>query len=306
VFAVTTWSLLLTVIAPAAVSRSSLTTDQFTQVIKLSAQAVPTAIVSIAFIKISVACLLLRFQQDRAGRLFLNALIGIIIATHAGFVLFNLLRCIPLSAIWDTSIQGAKCVSNNSFRIVSNATTGVNIATDVLLSLFPITFLRQIRRPLQEKILIGLLMAMGMTAAGASVAKAVLVREWATAADSFSIGFQICTFTCVEIFLGIIAACSPCFKPHVQRLLTSMGLDFIFHRPRSFFRSIHSSSLRKDAPSGTLQEFNTHSGGTAMNHALSFNDLEGLSKETSKVGVDGLGSGSEQEVHCSTSSDGSR
>ena len=302
----TTWSLLFAAIAPAVLPQPFITNNQLTRILKFGALAVSTAILSIAFIKISVACLLLRFQQDRTGKLFLCILIGIIIVTHIGFIIFDLLQCIPFAATWDTTILEAKCVSHNSFRIVSNVSTGVNIATDILLSLFPIAFLRQIRRPLQEKILIGLLMAMGLTAAGASIAKAILVRQWAVAVDSLPIGFQISMFTCVEIFLGIIAACSPCFKPYVQRLLTSMGLDFKFHHAQSVSRSLCRCSPRNIDHSGTLQEFNTHSDGTAMSCVFSFDETQGLSEETTKIRLDGLASKIELEMRCSTSSDGSQ
>ncbi|KUJ18613.1 uncharacterized protein LY89DRAFT_561334, partial [Mollisia scopiformis] len=204
-------------------SRTFLTTDQFQEVIKLGVLGVPIWILSIACIKISVVCLLLRLSHGTIWAKFLYALLGIIISTSVAFFLFDLLQCIPLAAAWDFSIKG-RCVSSHTYQIVSNATTDVNIATDVVLSLFPFTFLRQMRRPLMEKVLVGVLMAMGLAAAAASITKAVYVRAWVHAEDTFAIGFTISNLTCVEMFIGIIAACLPSFKPPLQRLLVSLGM----------------------------------------------------------------------------------
>lgn len=172
------WALLLAVISLGVPpSRSFLTLDEFQQVIKFGVLSVPIWALSIACIKTSVACLLLRFQQTRIWRISLYALIGVTIVTSVGFFIFTFFQCIPLAAAWDPTIQGARCVGSNIFRIVSNTTSGINIATDIILSLFPLTFLRRLRRPLMEKVLVGVLMAMGMVASGASLTKAILIRK---------------------------------------------------------------------------------------------------------------------------------
>jgi hypothetical protein len=172
------WALLLAVISLCVPpSRPFLTLDEFQQVIKLGVLSVPIWALSIACIKISVACLLLRFQQTRIWRVSLYALIGVITVTLVGFFIFDFFQCIPLAAAWNPTIQGARCVGSNIFRIVSNTTSGINIATDIILSLFPLTFLRRLRRPLMEKVLVGVLMAMGMAASGASLTKAILIRK---------------------------------------------------------------------------------------------------------------------------------
>jgi hypothetical protein len=306
IFAVATWGLLLAVIGPnAQSSRSFLTLDEFQGVIKFGALAIPTTILSLALIKISVACLILRFQQDRTEKIFLYALIGVVAATHTGFFLFALLQCRPLAATWDLAIRNGKCISPATILKVSNTNTGITISTDIILSLFPITFLRQIQRPLVEKMLIGVLMAMGMAAAGVSVGKAVVIHQWATASNSLSMGARISMLTCLELFIGITAACSPCFKPTVQKLLVSLGITFSFRSPVSFFRSRNGSSTPNEVPSGPLQEFNTHSDGTVKSHVFSFSEMEDLSKESTQVGMEALGSGSEQERSRSRGSEGS-
>ncbi|KAH8667570.1 hypothetical protein BGZ60DRAFT_409540 [Tricladium varicosporioides] len=249
VFAIAEWTLLLVGIA-ACIDPSRSFTDiaGLQQVIKVGVLAVPLWICSMACIKISVAVLLLRFQQNTIWKRFLHALIGLLVLSSACFFLFDLLQCRPLAATWDTSITGAKCTSANTFRIVSNVTSGFNIATDVILSLFPLTFLLKLRRPVTEKVLVIVLMGMGMAASGASITKAVLVQQWVNEVYTFSMGFSISTWTCVELFIGMTAACLPSLKPMIQRGLAALGINFAFTETHSFFQSINHSAAEAGLP----------------------------------------------------------
>ncbi|KAH8680006.1 hypothetical protein BGZ60DRAFT_525199 [Tricladium varicosporioides] len=239
VLAVADWALLLDTIAwYVKPSRTFTDLGNLQYTVKLGALAVPFWAIAVACIKISVAIQLLRFQQSRPWRIFLYIFIVIVATTSTGFLLFDLLQCRPLAATWDLSIQGAKCVSARTFSIVSNTQSAINITMDLILSLFPLTFLLKLRRPTTEKLLVGVLMGLGMTASAASIVKVVLVVQWVTEVDTFKVGFAISTWTCVEMFLGIMAACLPSMKSTFQRLLTAIGVDFTSQGPRSFFRSL--------------------------------------------------------------------
>ncbi|KAH6671882.1 hypothetical protein B0J14DRAFT_82548 [Halenospora varia] len=249
VFATAEWALLLVAIAWCInPSRSFASMDEIQQVIKFGVLAVPLWICSIACIKISVAVLLLRFQQNTMWRMVLKVLIGVVVVTSTGSFIFNLLQCRPLAATWDTTIPGAKCAGANTIRIVSNVTSGFNIATDVILSLFPLTFLLKLRRPITEKVLVIVLMSMGIAASGASITKAALVQQWVNKVYTFSMGFSISTWTCVELFLGMTAACLPSLKSTVQRALAFLGIDFAFRSTYSFFQSMNHSTAEAARP----------------------------------------------------------
>jgi hypothetical protein len=262
-------------------------------VIKYGILSVPVGLVALSCIKISVACLILKFLQNRIEKIFLYVLIGVLASTHFAFILVDLLQCFPLSSAWNLTIQNPSCISHTTYSRVSNTSTGITIATDIILSLFPITFLRQVRRPLMEKVLIGVLMSMGLAAAGVSIAKTVVVKVWAANTDSIAVGARISMLTCLEQFIGITAACSPSFKPTISKLLASLGITFNPKNPAT------------NAPEGPLQEFNTHSNGTIQSKVFSFSEMEDLSKESTKIGVEGLGSGSEQGSGLSRGTEGS-
>jgi hypothetical protein len=137
-------------------------------------------------------------------------------------------------------------------------------------------------------------MAMGMTVSAASIAKAVLVREWVNATDPLAVGFSISNLTCVELFLGVTAACLPSFKPTIQRLLNSMGPDFNFAGSFSFLQSIHGAATTAEAPQGSAYE-NIVASNNAMNtNTLYSMDMTDLSKQSIRAELEGLESGSEQ------------
>jgi hypothetical protein len=282
-------------------SKAFLDTPEYNDIVKYGILACPTDVVSLASIKISVTCLLLRLQQSRIGKIFLYVLMAVIIISHVSYFLFVLLHCKPVAAGWNYTIQG-KCASQQVIGNVSNAINAITIATDIILSLFPITILRQIRKPLMEKVLIGVLMAMGLAASATSVYKLVLVKEWVSANDTFGFGFQVAMLTCSELFIGITAACLPCLKPVVQRWLESMGVSFKPKAPQSFLESEHGNGIPDGVPSGPLQEFNTHTGGTTKTDVFNFSEMEDLSRGSSNLGGEGSGSGSEQERSLSRSS----
>lgn len=203
--------------------------------------------VSIACIKTSVACLLLRVPHHLMWRMVLYVTIVLVVACSIGSFAFNLLQCRPLAAAWDYTVVDAKCVGPKSIQIASNVSSGVNIATDVILSLYPLTFLPKLRRPAIEKVLVSILMAMGLAASAASIWKSVLVRQWGVVEDWFPISFAISTWTCVEMFLGITAACSPSLKPLVQRFLTLFGVDFGHSGSFSFVQSMNQDPTSADS-----------------------------------------------------------
>ncbi|CZR60532.1 uncharacterized protein PAC_10428 [Phialocephala subalpina] len=241
VLATVDWALLMAATAwYSNSSRPFATVSQAQQTVMLGVISVPIWGFSVGFIKISMAFLLLRFQQNTAWRWFLYALIGVIAVVMIASSIFAIVQCLPLAAVWDRTIVGAKCISPSHIRIVSNFVGGFSIATDLVLSLFPLTFIVKLRRPFMEKALISLLMAVGLTASAASITKAVLIQQWVNDIDGLYIGIVMSTLGSVEMLIGSTAACLPGLKSTVQRFLTYCGFDFNsdFSNSHAFFRSI--------------------------------------------------------------------
>jgi hypothetical protein len=166
------------------------------------------------------------------------------------------MQCIPLAAIWDpTHHLNAKCVGPNRIKYVSNFVGGFSIATDLVLSLFPLTFLLKLRRPRVEKLLISILMAVGLSASAASITKAVYIQKWVNDPDGMFFGFTISTLGITEMLIGSIAACLPCLKTTVQGVLMRCGVDF-------------SLGFEEEMPSFVVQVERTQANRERENHAF--------------------------------------
>jgi hypothetical protein len=180
---------------------------------------------SIGFIKISVACLLLRFQSSRPWRVFLYILIALIIVITIASCLITVLQCVPLAAIWDPKAHmDAKCMPPKAIQVVSNFVAGFSVVSDLIHSLFPLTFILKLRRPRIQKLLISILMSVGLTASVVSVAKAVYVQKWVQNPDGVFVGFNMSTLSSAEMLKSSIPACLPCLKSTVQDVLVKCGV----------------------------------------------------------------------------------
>jgi hypothetical protein len=196
---------------------------------KYSFLAIPIWGIAMMFIKVSIAMMMLRIQPNVLWwRIFCFFIMSILVAYGVANTFFILLQCRPLEASWDASVlqmvDGASCLPITGILIMSNLGSGINIATDILLSLAPTLFLWKLKRPLKEKILVGALMGLGMFASIASIVKATLVKEFGgSTKDPWALTNSIATWTALEQILIMIASSAPFLKPLVQTALNRMG-----------------------------------------------------------------------------------
>lgn len=184
---------------------------------------------SMTCIKLSIALTLLRIQgKSTPWRIFLFSIMGVQVLYGVLNVFFNLLiACRPLSKAWDPLVDGV-CVDFATMRLVSNIGSAVNITTDVLLSLAPGVFLRNLNRPLRERIFVCVLMGLGLFASVSSILKTVIVQKFGRfdiPDDFWAQGIAISTYTVLEQFTGLLAACVPAMKGIFQACLGRVGVS---------------------------------------------------------------------------------
>lgn len=210
-----------------------LTFTTMTHAIKFAYLAVPLWNLAMTLIKTSVALTLLaRFHPlsttTRWWRPLLLTLITLQIIYFVANTAWTFTKCRPLAAAWDYSTPNAICLTLRTDLIVSSIGSAVNITTDILLSLAPmVAVLWRLRRPRRERILICCLTGVGLLASGASVAKAVMVGQWApdqAEKDSWAIAVSIATWTVAEMFIAVFGACSPSLKGPIERVLRRWGI----------------------------------------------------------------------------------
>jgi hypothetical protein len=203
---------------------------------------IPLWACSMASTKISVCLTLLRFEQRRSLRILSRVLIGVLAAFAVVNVLFPLLQCRPIQAAWDLSLPRTMCESAETTRIVSNTASGVNIATDLLLSILPLSFIIQLQRTRVEKSLLIVLLGLGLLASAASIAKTVFVQRWGVDDDFLAVSILITICTVVEELVSVFAACAPWLKGPLQTLLEVFGVPF-------GFRSLDVGEVTHEPPS---------------------------------------------------------
>jgi hypothetical protein len=177
------------------------------------------------FIKISIACMLLRIKRTRKWLIFLWTMIAIQIASCVASVVFQIVQCRPLAVLWDpASYPNAVCAKPGSAFVSIYVNSAIAILTDLIFAVVPITFIRKMQRPLREKIVLSCLMGLGVFAATASIVKTTLVKHYGTTGDSLWDAIDLTLWSMLEVQTGIIAACIPCLKSPFERALGRFGL----------------------------------------------------------------------------------
>ncbi|KAF2263484.1 hypothetical protein CC78DRAFT_449028, partial [Lojkania enalia] len=178
------------------------------------------------FVKISIAFMLLRFQQSQKWKYFMYVMIALNIVLIGFTGVWNMFQCIPFKAVYDPSVKDKKCFSKRMIRICLYVSAACNISTDLVFSFMPLTFLGKIRRPLREKVVIGGLMALGLIASAFSLAKVILAAKLETPQGK-DLGAYLMLFgllSILEVQASFIAACIPTLRGSTRRLLIRIGL----------------------------------------------------------------------------------
>ena len=193
---------------------------------------------SMTCLKVSIALTLLRIQsKSLPWAIFLYSIIALQVAYGVLNLIFNLgIACRPLAKAWDIRVTDGYCVPAEVMRAASNTGSGVNIVTDVLLSLAPAVFLRKLNRPLRERFFICFLMGLGLFASAWSVIKTVQVQKFYDPTlppdEFYPVAISISTYTILEQLTGILAACIPALKGILQSCLGRMGVSLADSRSR--------------------------------------------------------------------------
>ena len=100
----------------------------------------------------------------------------------------------------------------------------VAILSDIFLAATPISFLKNVRRSVRERAILIFLMGLGVFAAIATGVKMTLVAPFGNRGDRLWDSIDIVTWSCVEAYMGIIAASVPCLKSPFEAVLRRVGV----------------------------------------------------------------------------------
>ncbi|KAK4460117.1 hypothetical protein QBC42DRAFT_288825 [Cladorrhinum samala] len=226
---------------------------------------------AIGLVKLSIACSLLRLRRESmAWRVFLAAMMVLSIAiaiTTSGFLFAS---CKPLAAVWKPKTPSSVCLPRTLMSKGILSTAALTVATDFILALLPITFVRHIRRSARERVIVAIIMGLGLVASSASICKIASVLTKRLTGDPLRDGVDVTIWGITEIQLGIMAACIPCIKSLVERWLVRIGLISRRRGPTLYHLELEDSSSGcqpRDDCGRTAQPPDTGTGtGTGTEH----------------------------------------
>ncbi|KAJ4305795.1 hypothetical protein N0V90_001327 [Kalmusia sp. IMI 367209] len=178
-----------------------------------------------AAIKDSIALMLLRLETNIHLRRFLwaNMTLQVVLALYN--MIAQLLQCFPLHKVWDLlGVVPGRCWSAEAVKINLICQSAIIVATDLIFALMPISFLRKVQRPIRERVVIGGLMALGVLASAASIAKMQASLRLTSVGDATAVGIQVGMWSAIEELIAFICACVPCLRSPFQRALRYLGI----------------------------------------------------------------------------------
>jgi hypothetical protein len=176
-------------------------------------------IVCIAFVRISIACMLLRLKHSQPWRIFLWTLIGVQLLSCVANFIFQMVQCNPLAFLWDPEDHPtAVCVKQISDQANMYVHSGIGTATDFMLATVPIFFMRESRRSRRDLIMLWCMVALGLFAASSSIVKMLRTSSTIPAKDALYTATDTVLWSFLEQQTGIIAACIPSLGPLFTRM----------------------------------------------------------------------------------------
>lgn len=195
---------------------------------------------SVTIVKLSVALLLLRLKPSRRWKIFLYCTMTLLIVTVVVQTCFQFLQCRPFAIYWDASLffknGGVKCIPRRIINgnIITNST--IQVATDLVFSFVPITFIRKLHRPRGEKIFLSILMGLGLFASTFAILRTVGLSRFYLEEDFFRMNVMPTLYATLEQQVALIAATIPTLKSFMQRALIRIGQYFYDHESEAQIR----------------------------------------------------------------------
>lgn len=186
-------------------------------------QSIVVHIVALGLLKISLALSLLRLSRTRWYSWALWSLIVFVVAYTIMACCTFFFHCTPFRGNWDSSIP-RKCYPIELFVTFALVNTSFNILTDVLCATLPIPIIWTLQMKLRTRVYLIVILSLGYFAVAMGGVKAYYQINQPRGKDAqFNQFIQF--YACLQLNLGIIAACAPTLKPLVGHALKLSSRD---------------------------------------------------------------------------------
>ncbi|KAH7135116.1 hypothetical protein B0J11DRAFT_501962 [Dendryphion nanum] len=185
---------------------------------------------AITLVKLSVAALLFRVKRSsRPWRIFIYILMTILVLAALVQTAFQFLQCRPFSVYWDPRVFRSgpvKCFKRSVINGNIVAFSSLQVATDLMFSFIPITFIRKLNVSRREKIFMCILMGLGLFASCAAIVRTMTLQEFYVSRDVFRTNVTVTLWAAVEQQFATIAATLPTLKAFFENVLLRIGAFF--------------------------------------------------------------------------------
>jgi len=163
----------------------------------------------------------------------------------------------PFSATWDRTILDPQCLPNEAEQISIYVSSAISIVSDVIFATIPLIFIRELKRPLREKLVLAFLMGLGILTAVTAAIKVPSIKDFGQQADVSWDGVNFVVWSIVEEQVGIIAACIPYMRGPFQSLMQYMGLVTVQESSAARLRPSDQAAEMSDMPNGVSKSGQT-------------------------------------------------
>ncbi|OJD40489.1 phosphatidylserine decarboxylase [Diplodia corticola] len=229
--------------------------------------------VAVSAVKVSIALFLMRLAERTRKVRFLWGMIVFLVLFTVACACTLIFQCSPIAAAWDYSLRmppaKAKCFSMNTFRNIGMFNSIVNIVTDLLFASLPVPLIWELQINIRAKLTLASILSLGFFASAAAIVKCVSQwnvldePDW-TVHDSFNV------WNCIELNIGIVAACLPALKPlfnwflETARAITSSGGRSGIRRPTGYGSRSTTLGYMKQHDSFAMASISRSRGDAAM------------------------------------------
>ncbi|KAF1973061.1 hypothetical protein BU23DRAFT_641448, partial [Bimuria novae-zelandiae CBS 107.79] len=173
--------------------------------------------------RISIGSMLLRFEISNIWRVVLWILILIQLCLPLTLIVFALLQCHPIRAMWE-HVPDAVCWSPRTTQSFGYIYSAIGMLSDLVFAGMPLYLIWSLHRPVLERILISILMAFGILAAIAEAWIIYYTHVWNPREATIRYWVPLYWWYRVEEIGLIAAACTPFLKPLIERILGRLGV----------------------------------------------------------------------------------
>ncbi|CAN9177390.1 unnamed protein product [Alternaria alternata] len=161
-----------------------------------------------ALAKLSLLALYYRLNPDRKVQASIYALAVLVTGYSLAITIVAAGPCNPRTH------TDQKCLTDLNLFMAC-----INIITDFLILCLPIPMLRALQLPIKQKVLLGLVFALGSGVVVISTVRIIYVYSMISDPDSTYNVAKACIFSTVELNGGVICACIALLKPFIQKYM---------------------------------------------------------------------------------------